>query len=418
MHAYILSTGRSISPFNRPVGEMRIHNRPLRELQVEALEAHGCSVEFIDRVEDIRCLPSLLIADDLYFTHQALSGFLKAARNSAAVNCRAALASSILTERFAPAFQGPQVDGPDGTPHRAYDCYWLRQLDSRLPLDRQAEIVPVPHRVAKVRSAANRYFEPSGRFVLPASAVYMAPIQHWSCLMAANVLGMPGFFLHSLRQRMAAAVSLPLRMMWRSGSLRPARWLGKLYLAGRRCGIDPSAHLEAAILADHVKIGPNAVIRGCVIGEGATIGPGASLEGCTIGPGATINPNVVARCCVLGPEANLGSFFTQLAVLGSGAVLCPTSAIFDFSFRNSVSVDVDQSPVPCGSQLMGGCLGDRAFLGAGLNMAPGQELPNDRVLVTNPRALVRGPSRPLPEHVLEINGATGRPVSRGRKRAA
>ena len=161
------------------------------------------------------------------------------------------------------------------------------------------------------------------------------------------------------------------------------------------------------------------MIRGCVIGEGATIGPNAVLEGCTIGPGATVNPGVVARCCVLGPEANLGSFFAQLSVLGSGAVMCPDSGILDFSFRSSVSVDFEGSPVPCGSRLMGGCLGDRAFLGPGVKMAAGQELPNDCVLVPNPRGLIRGLERLMPEGVLQIDGATGRPVSRSHnKRAA
>jgi len=288
---------------------------------------------------------------------------LKAAGKADKANSRAALAVSILTERFAPAFQGTQIDASDGTPCRAYDCYLLRQFDPQVPLEHQAHVVPIPHRVAKVRSSANRYFEPSGRFVLPASAVYMTPIRHWSCLVAANMLGMPGLFLNALQHRAAAALSLPLRMMLRSGSVRPTRLLGKLYMAGRRCRVDPSAHVEAALLDRRVKIGPSAVIRACVIGEGATIGPGVMLEGCTIGPGATVNPGVVARCCVLGPEANLGSFFVQLSVLGSGAVMCPDSGILDFSFRNSVSVDLDESTVPCGSRLMGGCLGDRAFLG-------------------------------------------------------
>ena len=135
-------------------------------------------------------------------------------------------------------------------------------------------------------------------------------------------------------------------------------------------------------------------------------------------PGATVNPGVVARCCVLGPEANLGSFFAQLSVLGSGAVMCPDSGILDFSFRNSVSVDLDESTVPCGSRLMGGCLGDRAFLGPSVKVVAGQELPNDCVLVPNPRGLVRGLDQPLPEHVLQIDAATGRPVSRTHKRAA
>ena len=197
MHAYVLASGRVISPFNQPVGEMRIHNRTLAEFQLETLQAAGCTVERITRLAEIRHLPCLVIADDLYFTHHALSGFLKVADKADRANSRAALAVSILTERFAPVFQGTQIDAPDGTPCRAYDCYFLRQFDPQVPLEHQAHVVPIPHRVAKVRSSANRYFEPSGRFVLPASAVYMTPIRHWSCLVAANMLGMLGLFLNA-----------------------------------------------------------------------------------------------------------------------------------------------------------------------------------------------------------------------------
>ena len=329
MQAYILATHRELSPFGRPMGDVAVHNRALADLQRESLRALGCTVERIDRIEEVRRLPALVVSDDLYFTHQALVGFMKAVANGAAsaasagsapCNYRAALSVSMLTERFAPAFQGPQVDrrvakgdspifadAKIGTVPacRAYDCYFLHQFDPGVPLESQAELAPIGHKVGRVRFLANRYFEPSGRFVIPVCSKFMIPLRHWSCLVAANILGMPGHFLRVLGRRPAAALGLPARMAWRAGSLRPGRLLKKLYLAGRRCRIDPSAHVEAAILDSHVKIGPGAVVRGCVIGSGANIGAGAVLEGCTIGPDATVNPGSIARLCVIGREANL-----------------------------------------------------------------------------------------------------------------
>jgi len=399
---------------------MPIHNRRLCEVQSQTLASLGYSVERIERIEDVQQLPALVVADDLFFTPWAMRGFLKSAARLGPRNARAAMAISPRTESFVPAFQGPRVERADGAAFRAYECYYLREFDPQRPLEAQAELAPIRAVSTKMRFPANRYFEPSGQFVVPISPAFMIPIQHWSCLVAANMLGMAGLFLESFRTKPLAALMLPIAMALRSGSARPTRWLGKLYLAGRKCRIHPSAHLEAVLLADRVKIGPNAVVRGSALGEGASIGPGAVVEGCSIGPGATVDPGVVIRGCVVGAGANVGSFFMQFSVLGQGAVLCPDSGILDFSFRNGVAVNVEgqAAPVSCGSRFLGGCLGHRAFLGPGLRLAAGQELPNDCVLVETPRNLIRGLDRPLPEHVAEIDASTGRPYLRRRNRAA
>ncbi len=440
MQAYLLNTGRTIAPFDRPVGQVNVHNRPLGELQADILAALGCRCAPIDSLEQVREFPCLVVADDLYFTPAAMRSFLRAARRRGG-NVRAALAKSELTEQFAAALQGDECDngtggkgdgadwcealegpengtgpicrdGPSGAAHksdlsrapacRAYDCFYLERCDPNRPLEAQAELLPVPHRRVRLRLRVNRYFEPSGRFVLPISPVFLMPLRHWAALLTVNLLGTPGHVLETLRRRPLAAAALPLKVLLRSGSLRPSRWLGKLYLAGRRCQVHPDAHVEASLLGRRVRIGPGAVVRGCVLGDYVEIGPGAVLEGCTLGNHVVVNGNVVVRCSTADEGAGLGAFFMQFSVLGAGAVLCPDSGIFDFRFRGDVYVASGGTSVPSGSRLLGGCLGDRAFLGPGVRLLAGQELPNDCVLVPNPRSAVRTPPHKLPDGVVRL----------------
>jgi carbonic anhydrase/acetyltransferase-like protein (isoleucine patch superfamily) len=431
MHAYLLNTGRVISPFEQPVGEMRIHDRRLHDMQEQILRALGCTVERIDDLGEVHQFPCLLIYDDLYFTYYALAGFLKAAtqrvrRLSASghgavgagcdpLNAQAALVCSELTERFSPAFQGTQIEGLNGTTYRSYNCFFLQRLDAERPVATQAELVPIPHKRTRIRTRANRYFEPSGKFVIPVSRVFMAPVQHWASLVAANLLGMPGFFSFMARRRPLAAAAMLAKLPWRAGSLRPSQWRGKLYLAGPKCQVHPSAHVEGAILGRRVIIGPNAVVRGAVIGDETQIGPGAVIEGCTVGERAMIDSGIVLRCCSVDDDASIGVFFCQLSVIGQGAVMCPDSGIFDFQFNSGVRVGFQGRTTSSGSRLLGGCLGHRAFLGAGVKLLCGQEVPNDCVLIESPRRLVRNVDEGLPEGVVRMDKSADRAARRAKQ---
>ena len=170
------------------------------------------------------------------------------------------------------------------------------------------------------------------------------------------------------------------------------------------------------MLGRRVKIGPNAVIRGAVIGDETEIGAGAIIEGCTLGDRVTIDGGINLRCCVADDEASLGAFFNQMSVYGRSAVLCPDSGIYDFQFKGSVRVMHEGHSVPSGSRLLGGCLGDRAFIGPDVHLVCGQEVPNDCVLVQSPRALVRDVEN-LPENVVRMDRA-GRDKLRALRRAS
>jgi hypothetical protein len=420
MQAYILETGRRLSPFDEPASAMPVHNRSLRDHQTGILESLGCRVEVIDDLRQARQQPCLLVYDDVYFTYHAAARFLAAARRrekaesgqpaSTARNFAAALPVSLLTQRFVPSFQGRTVEQPDGTTCHVYDFYYLRDWDAAVPPADQAELVTIPHQVTVRRWRVNSHFDPSGSYSLPLSTVMICPVQHWSSLLAANVLGMPSHFVRAGAASMFRAATLPLRMLWRAGSIWPSRLRGKMYLAGRGCKVHPTAHVEWAVLGRGVRIGPNAVVRGAVLADRVEIGPGAVVEMSTLGEKATVNGGVTMRSCVVAESGHMGSFFTQLSVLGRGAVLCPDSGIFDFNLRSNVNVSFEGRTVSCGSRFLGGCLGHGAFLGAEVIMASGQELPNGCVLVRSPRDLVSDLSQPLPQGVVRVD--RGRPRNR------
>lgn len=419
MHAYLLRTHRRITPFDEPAGAMKVHNRTLRETQEEILRSLGCAVEEIGDPAQIQRHPCLVVFDDVYFTYHALAGFLRSARTGqrggmvaagqagghprGRANARAALATSPLTERFTPTFQGSLVQAPAGASCRAYDVYYLEHLDRDQPLEAQAGLLPVKYRLRTRHARASRFFEPSGKFTVPISPVFFQPVRHWAALVTINLLGMTSFLLRQARLRHGALVSLPLLMLWRAGSLRPSRLRGKVYLAGGGCRVHPTAHVEGVILGDKVRIGAHAVVRGTVIGDQAEIGPGAVVEGCTLGRRALVNGNVVLRAASVDDEASIGSYFTQLSVIGRGAVLCPHSGIYDSHLRGPVSVSFENQTVSSGSRLLGGCLGHGAFLGAEVPLAGGQELPNGCILVRNPRCLVWNVERGLPPDVVRID---------------
>ncbi len=414
MHAYILNTGRAILPFERPVADMKMHNRTLGTFQEQTLRELGCTVERIDSLVEVRRTPCLLVFDDLYFTYHAMAGFLKAVRRRRGRlgNARAALRESDLTERFTAGLQGDRVEIV-GEPHRAYDCFYVESLEVDRPLPDQAEVLPIPYHMLKLRQRVNRYFEPSGLFIVPVARVFMTPVRHWSTIITANMLGMPSYLLRCLARRPFYASTLALRPVLRSGSLRPSRLLSKLYLAGRRCHVAPSAHVECSVLGHGVHIGPNAVVRNAVIGDHTHIGAGSLIEGTTIAKRVNVDAGVRLRCCVVEDEANMGSFFTQLSVLGRGAVLCPDAGMFDFRLHGDVEIKLYGERVPSGSRLLGGCLGDRSFMGPGVKLLAGQEVPNDCILIESPRHLIRDVDGKLPENILRMDARNpGRPVRR------
>jgi acetyltransferase-like isoleucine patch superfamily enzyme len=420
-HAYLIRSPRRIEPFGRLVGEMRVHNRPLAEYQESVLRGLGLSVEWIDDPRGIRVLPSLVAAGDLYFTSQAVEQFLRTAegaRSRASLdgsapgaeafrsgNLRAALAVSELTEYLAHAFQGPVERLETGADARVYDLYYLRSHDSKLPLLGQSRRLAVPHRVRVKRVPAHRLL--GGGFGYPICPVFLQPVRHWTGLLNANALGFPGLMMRQLSNPMTA-IRWAACVLWRGASLRPATLRGKQYLAGRGCKVDPTAHVEHAILGDRVQIGPHAYVRGSVIGDRARIEPSAVIEGSTVGAYARVAATSVVRGTVMGDGADTAASILQLSVLGNGATLCPQSGTLDAAMRRVVRVMDQGAWVPSGTSMLGSCFGDDVFIGPRVYLAAGQSVPNGCILLRDPAHFVQDVNQPELPGMIRIERKTGR----------
>ncbi|NIP84722.1 MAG: hypothetical protein GTO03_03850 [Planctomycetales bacterium] len=409
MQAYLLKTDTVISPFLRPAPQMRVHNLPLGSWLETSLRDLGCEVAWIDSPAEVRRLPALVVSDNLFATFPALKAFLQQARRAGG-NHRAALLSSPLTEKMVPALQGPLLTDSAGQQVRAYDAYYLDHIDPSRGWDQQARLLSIPHRVRLRRLRTNRQFEASRRFVVPLSTVYLAPVRHWATLLAANLLGMNGFFLRLAQRHWPRVALLPLLAAGRSGSLFPGVWRAKTYLAGSRCSVAATAHVEASTLGRRVRIEPQAVVRNSVLDDFVEVRAGAVVDGCVLGPGVIVETGSHLRGCVAEEAACIGARFVQLSVFGRECVVCPESGIADFVMRGSVKVNLDGRKIPSGSRYLGGCLGDHAFLGPTIALPGGMEIPNGCQLIPHPRSMVGDLQSPLPPTILRLD--------RGRRRAA
>ena len=405
--AYVLRSGRRLAPFGRLIDRVRVQGLMVGDHRRRALHRLGMREQLIDDVSEARP-PCVLLSDDLYLTPTALAAFVetvraKAAADSGKVVLKAALECSPVTERFLPELHETEPVSVAGKPHRCYPLYFLPGAAVNADELEAAQPVTVAYRQTSIWRVANPYFEASGRFEIPLSLTFMLPIRHWAQVLAANLQGMPSHLLQVAMERKLALASMPLVLPWRSGSLRPARMRGHTYLKGAGCRIDPSAHVEMSVLGDKVRIGPNAVVRNCVTDKQADIGPGAVVEGSSLGPRATVNSNVTVRCCSAERQVSLGAEFVQWSVFGQGSVMCPLAGFYDLSVKDSVEVELDGQSVPTGNRILGGCLGERAFVGPAVGIAAGKAIPNGWMLINDPRLAVRRPDRKLPGNVWRVD---------------
>lgn len=414
MRAYLLRTGRVIEPLGDSVANVRVHNVPLRDLQVGHLRAVGCDVEVVDGIDDIREFPCFVVHDDLFFTYHALARFVgqikqsdQAGHDAGPTARQAALDVSPLTESFTTALQGPRVQRSTGQDQRVYDMYHLTRRPIGGAIGEVAEPLTIPCRYRRIRSRVNKHFEPSGRFTVPLSTVFMHPVRHWAALPTVNLVGIASHLLRAVRRQPFRALAAGMISPLRAGSLRPRSMLTKLYLRGRGCRIHPTAHIENSILGDRVRVGAGAVVRNSRLADKVEIGAGATVDACALDIAAQVGANASLRAIVVGEEAGVSTYVSQLTVIGRGANLCPGSWALDFNFNGTVPIRYENRTIESGSRILGTCIGPGAFLGPRVTVAAGREIPPGAILIQNPADIVCRMDREMPHTVVRIDTPHG-----------
>lgn len=363
MDVHVEATGRRIAPFDDPVGDVPIANRPLSAWQDEMLAG-------FTRVDAVRP-PCLVVPDTLFTTPEVLQRFVESAAGRDAV---LVLAESLHGEGTT-AVQ-PGVERVEGGWRFSRVRFVATGAD---PVD----VVIDPE---------------EERFTLPLAAVFGGPVElglprhpiltlhHWAHILWANQAA------GSLEVRRIPRWRGILRVIWaviRARSVDKWRVLAKLNTIGKGCDIHPTAVIEGSTLGDGVTVGPFARIVFSRIGDGATIMTGAEVEASTVGERATVAQRSAVRMCVLYPEAFASQVLMQACVLGRRVLTTPGSFSIDLNLEGDIRVPLDGQLHSAGTRYLGSAFGHDARVGTGIWLASGRAIPNRALVVKEPTEVVQ-----------------------------
>lgn len=366
MNVYVEPTGRRIQPFDDPVAETPIQNRPLAAWQEEAFRAAG-----LNRIPDLQP-PCLVVPDTLFANGEALRAFVDGAAGRDAV---LVLGESLFGRATTPVQPGvTRVEGG-----------WLFTA-IRFVSGRGEEPIPVvvdPQEWV-IDFPAPQQYAGTTSLGLGVPRRMVMTIHHWVHVLWANQTAGGVALRCTPRWRLVG------RLLWaalRALSLNKWKVLGKLNTIGRGCDIHPTALVEGSTLAEGVFVGPYARVAFSTVGKGAIIMPSASVELCVVGERALVADGCVIRSCVLYPGAAASQLLMQQCVLGRDTVTTKGGVTLDLNFDGDIKVPLDGRMHSTGLRFLGSAFGHRARIGTGFYLSPGRAVPNDYFLIRDPAAV-------------------------------
>jgi carbonic anhydrase/acetyltransferase-like protein (isoleucine patch superfamily) len=383
--AHIVRTGRRIAPFDDPVGEALIKQKPLAEHQREVLSELGYEVRHISAGEAISgdSHSSLLLHDDLYFNAATIREFVRVARDSPA-SSQCAIAKDTAFARIFTPLQDKE------SPHwTRFPLFHLRGNDlSRCDvkvIDIHEHQVPI-HVPPHMRGPTDP--------IVPLTTTPLVQITHAYDIIFANVA--------CLNVRFAELLGSPTRKLLsviRARSAHPARVLSTLNKIGRNCDIHPTAYLEGAEIGSGVHIGANAVVRMSSIGDGCNIGDGSVVKHSVVGEGSVLFDDLTLGFAVCYPETFLIHGPYHLSLFGRSSAMFAT-ILDDFRLDGQpIRVEIDGQLVAYPFAFIGSIIGHRTRVAGGSIISPGRILPNDILIFPSPGAVLTRIPRDVPRGV-------------------
>lgn len=401
MKAYILATGRKISPFGDPVPEAMIGNRTLAAVQEQVLGRAGLEVVRIASAEEIEDSTFLLTYDDVFFTRRVLDDFVARARRASA-SLRMGLPAGSLLVRRTRALQDLDEARADGEPLALYRLYFVRgdapprdagdlaaRLEAALPVRARFRekvlSMPAPPHIAGFR-----------HYQHPVTSSVVMHIDHWVHVLWANQLSIQIAWvetvldhkLWALGKLAAGGLGALVRGRWsRAGML----WtlLGRANRKGANCFVHPTATVEGCLLGDNVSVGAYALVRGCLLGDNVTIEDRANVYFSVVGPDCFISKNSTMVFCAGYPESDLCVNGIQTCLFGRRCALTSRVWVIDLPAQGDVRVMHEGRLQPAGTKPLGACFGHGCFAGLDVTIGAGRAIPNGAVLIRPPGDILR-----------------------------
>jgi acetyltransferase-like isoleucine patch superfamily enzyme len=411
MRAFVLDTGRLIEPFGEPPGHALFALGTVFDAVRASLERRGCEVVKVALGEEVPALGEacVVLADHCYVSDKALGDFLALCFGEPEL-ARLALCKTPSSDYTRPvssvATEPLDVSGPGARPVKggrtdqaaserlAYDCYYVppgklpssspSDLLAALRTDASRRVVPKRELVREVRMPIVGDAE-HNKLLFPITSTVACHVEHWVHILWLNHLAFGIAWMELLRQHKAWA-------LWRALAAFPyglPRMLSSFVWRGKDAHIHPTAHVEASILGDGVRIGPRASVRNSVLGAGVEVGDHATVLTSVLGAGAYVTPKSFFVWGAAYPEAVISNYKMQMSLLGRRASSSTWAGLIDAKFQGAIEVLHDDERRSTERSFLGSCLGHHAHIGAKVLVLPGRSIPNGTFITMRPEELVR-----------------------------
>ncbi|MEM3404246.1 MAG: DapH/DapD/GlmU-related protein [Nitrososphaeria archaeon] len=356
-----------ISPFIEHPQQLPILNLSLKEHQTRTLNSLDIPIINIEsqNVKEHR----LVLKDTLFFTKELMKAFLdKSQRLEHPTQC--AIQKGPLTERTITS----TMDVDDLRDSIGYRLYYY-------PPGCDRHMIPKPLVINADEYVQEMLFPnhmvQGGIYKAPITRKAIVQIEHWANLWACNIaalLARIAELKHNRFRQLRLAASVISTNQWRVSS--------KNVQVGRGCDIHPTAYLENTVIGDKVEIGAHSVIRGAMIGDKSVIQNNCTVAYSVLGKECQLRDGANVTYSLLFPGAFTTGSFINTSVMGRNSFFPVGSILTDFRFDGKhVTVSKNGKIVDSGQTFLGGCLGHGAYVGAGVTIPPGREIPNNARLL-------------------------------------
>ncbi|MEM0053584.1 MAG: DapH/DapD/GlmU-related protein [Nitrososphaeria archaeon] len=363
VEASIESSQTIISPFMESPQHLLILNSRLEEHQRRTLDSLG--IPIVTPKGQDKKKGQLILKDTLFFTKELLVAFLiESIRLKQPTQC--AIKKGALTERSVTS----TMDVDDFGESVGYRLYYY-------PLNCGLHVKPKPLVINADEYTQEMLFPnhmvQGGAYVAPITRKVIVQIEHWANLWACNIAALLANIAelkHNRFTQLRLAVSALSTNQWRVSS--------KNVQIGKRCDIHPTSYLENSVIGDNVEIGAHSIVRGSMIGDKSVIHNNCTVVYSVLGEGSQLRDGANVTYSLLFPGAFTTSSFINASVMGRNSFFPVGSVLADFRVDGKhVTVSKNGKIIDSGQTFLGCCLGHGAYVGAGVVIAPGREIPND-----------------------------------------
>jgi carbonic anhydrase/acetyltransferase-like protein (isoleucine patch superfamily) len=383
LKAFIIKTDTVITPFNEHPGSLLILNQELKAHQEQILRKLNIDFHFVQDASQMdSSSENIVFYDYTYVSENLLKEFISESRKiGKATVC--GLKKGAVTSRT--VVRTMSVNEEDD--HVTYNLFYYPPGSDDEKLHR---VIINPDEYV-VKMPFPKHMVKEEKYAIPVTTKLLAQIEHWANLWACNIGAVFGYvqeFRNSPKMKL-------LGMALKARSTNPWKVSARNVSIGNGCDIHPTAYLENTSIGDNVEVGACTVIRGCKIGNNTLIANNSNISYSVIGDGCNIMNGDCVQYSVLYPGTFVACKSLNCCFMGKDTFIGGGATLSDFRFdEKNILVLSKGRKIDTDCRFLGSCVGHRSYIGAGVLVSPGREIPNDvKIMPSENSILTKVPAK-------------------------